>query len=336
MTPRLAVANDEIGQVATHFNAFMDRLEPMISRLTAGGHQAARSVDTVVQTAIDLADGARKSQSNSGRIAASASQLSSSMSSMSERFNTSSEGINELSNSISELKMSIAEIARSTERSTGVVGEASALIKTSDESMRDLGRAADEIGQVVMVIQEIAEQTNLLALNATIEAARAGEAGKGFAVVATEVKELAKQTSAATAEIRRRVEGIQGTSRQTMNSMSSISGVIGSIAEITGAVSAAVEEQSVVVSNIAERVQYSATASQTINHSIQESASMSQEITNCLSEIDQSLKDTSHGADMTSAEGRILNAITADLVSILSAFKTNANSKSSACKTSSR
>jgi methyl-accepting chemotaxis protein len=59
----------------------------------------------------------------------------------------------------------------------------------------------NKVSEVASGIDAIAKQTNLLALNATIEAARAGEAGKGFAVVANEVKELAGQTSRATAEI---------------------------------------------------------------------------------------------------------------------------------------
>jgi methyl-accepting chemotaxis protein len=61
------------------------------------------------------------------------------------------------------------------------------------------------------VIVDIAEQTKLLALNATIEAARAGEAGKGFAVVANEVKALANQTNAATADIRVRLNSHAAT-----------------------------------------------------------------------------------------------------------------------------
>jgi methyl-accepting chemotaxis protein len=76
--------------------------------------------------------------------------------------------------------------------------------------MDGLGQAAEGIGKVVETITEISEQVNLLALNATIEAARAGEAGKGFAVVANEIKELAKQTSTATLEIKEKIANIQG------------------------------------------------------------------------------------------------------------------------------
>ena len=82
--------------------------------------------------------------------------------------------------------------------------------------IEQLGSAANDIGKVIDEIQDIAEQTNLLALNATIEAARAGDAGKGFAVVATEVKELAKQTAAATEDIRKRIVGIQGSTAEAV------------------------------------------------------------------------------------------------------------------------
>ena len=62
-------------------------------------------------------------------------------------------------------------------------------------------------------------QTNLLALNAAIEAARAGEAGRGFAVVASEVRELANRAQAATVEIQKMIEQLQGNARRAVGLM---------------------------------------------------------------------------------------------------------------------
>jgi methyl-accepting chemotaxis protein len=98
-------------------------------------------------------------------------------------------------------------------------------------------------------------QTNLLALNATIEAARAGDADKGFAVVAGEVKALAAQTAKATAEIGAQIETVRGATEDTVNAMNEIGSIIGRMGEVSTAIAAAVEEQSVTTREIAASIQ---------------------------------------------------------------------------------
>lgn len=56
-------------------------------------------------------------------------------------------------------------------------------------ALKQVARAADDIGQ-------IAFQTRIVAFNASVEAVRAGEAGKGFGVVADAVKDLAQRVQA--------------------------------------------------------------------------------------------------------------------------------------------
>jgi len=72
---------------------------------------------------------------------------------------------------------------------------------------------------------------------AAIDAARAGAAGKGFAVVANEIKELARQTADATAEIKNRIEGIQVTTKTTVKEIGNLTNVVNGINDIAGEIS---------------------------------------------------------------------------------------------------
>ncbi len=95
---------------------------------------------------------------------------------------------------------------------------------------------ADEIGEVVALIDAIAKATTMLALNAGIEAARAGSAGEGFAVVAREVKSLAHQTRDAAAAIAGRIDHIRATASDVAQDQAHMDAAIGTADRLSASV----------------------------------------------------------------------------------------------------
>lgn len=142
-----------------------------------------------------------------------------------------------------QLTASIHEINRRTLDAREKSTLASQKAKSSTALVDRLSEAGTEIGEIVSVINSIAEQTNLLALNATIESARAGEAGKGFAVVANEVKELANQTTSATADISQHIKEVQESAETSAHSIREIHTEISELEKISAAVASTVDQQ---------------------------------------------------------------------------------------------
>lgn len=94
-------------------------------------------------------------------------------------------------------------------------------IDESKEMQKDMDELMDvlrNMNEVLAGINSISSQTNLLALNASIEAARAGEAGKGFAVVAEQIRKLAEETQAMTANMGQFISAIQSASDKSSSS----------------------------------------------------------------------------------------------------------------------
>ena len=165
---------------------------------------------------------------------------------------------------------SIAEISRQLGQASELVRVAATEAHATNQEITGLANTAQEIGNVVKLIQQIAEQTNLLALNATIEAARAGESGRGFAVVASEVKSLAVQTAKATEQIAAQISAVQASTASAVEAIRRNTEHMEEINRYTSAIAASVEQQSAATSEISKNVANAEAATKVVVSVLQE------------------------------------------------------------------
>jgi methyl-accepting chemotaxis protein len=245
----------------TEIRAAADRKASMIQ--LADSFEA--SVKGIVETVASAATEMQSTASVMTHTADTTSQQATVVAAASEE---ASANVQTVAAATEELSSSIAEIGRQINSSSRIANQAVTEAERTNETMTMLVHAADQIGQVVNLINSIAGQTNLLALNATIEAARAGDAGKGFAVVAHEVKSLATQTARATEEIQARVKEIQGATSGAQVAISGIGRIIGQMNEITTTIAAAIEEQSAATRDISSNVSQAAQGTEEVSANI--------------------------------------------------------------------
>jgi methyl-accepting chemotaxis protein len=284
---------DEIGELAGWFNAFIAELEGIIRSIGQNTEHLTGSADELRAVSQRMAGNAEETSVQAGVVSGASEQVT-------KNVQTVATGTEEMSASIKEIAKNACEAAK-------VAGNAVQLAEKTNATVSKLGDSSAEIGQVIKVINSIAEQTNLLALNATIEAARAGEAGKGFAVVANEVKELAKQTGKATKDISQKIQSIQGSAHESMEAIRQISQVINQINDISNTIASAVEEQSATTNEITRNVA--------------EAARGVGEITQNVTGVAEAAKSTSRGASETQAAAGELAHMAAQLQSLVRRFK---------------
>jgi len=312
---------DEIGLMARSLNLMVGQLGVMIRDIITGTNSLTLSSSDLAAVSRQLSAAAKDTADRSGSVAAATEEMSTNFHSVSAAMEQSTSNVNMIASSTDEMTATVNEIAESAEKARIITDSAVKQSQATSAKMAELGESAKKIGRVTETITEISEQTNLLALNATIEAARAGEAGKGFAVVANEIKELARQTAAATVDIKDQIGEMQSTTRATIDDITTIAEVIVDINAVINAIATAVEEQSAATSEIAGNIAQASQGIAEVNENVAQSSVVVADITRDVADINRQSNQVGEGSAQVQASAQNLSDLAAQLEQLVKQFK---------------
>jgi len=224
-----ANGNDELAELTRLLDRTIGNLSAMVAEVRSNSALVAHAGKSLAMGNRDLAERTEQQAANLEQTAASVHELSSTVHQNAETAGDSD-----------QQAARVRDVAESGAQSMG----------RAVSSVEVIQKSAQQMNEIIGVIDSLAFQTNILALNAAVEAARAGEQGRGFAVVANEVRNLAQRSAASSKEIRQLIE----TSRMQVDaSVSQIRTAGSSIAEIVNGVRGVAANMSLISASSAEQ-----------------------------------------------------------------------------------
>lgn len=308
---------DEISLVRIEFNEFINKLRSLIQDIINNSCSLNESSVKLSDVSKLVVNGSEEIHAATRALIGSADAMNTNMSTISAAMDQSTSNAGVIASASGEMASTVNEISKNSENARTITEKAVKQVSVASADIEKLGLAANQITKVTEAISDISEQTNLLALNATIEAARAGESGKGFAVVANEIKELARQTSEATLDIKKQVEGIQISTDTAVKVIKTISEVIVEINDIVSTIAASVHEQSATTGEIASSISHVSDGINEVNEKLADNSAASGEVTKKIGDISvatNNIKANSTTIEQNSVELGILSKKLSDMV----------------------
>jgi len=339
-------SGDEIGDVARSFGKMTEYLSEMAG---AADQMASGDLQVDVQPKCEddaLGNSFKKMAASLRNMIVNVTKTSESLLSASTEISSSAEQMaagakqqtdqtTQVSTAVEEMTATVIETSKNAAEASGVSTQASELagagaeivtqtisgmqriadvVTSSATTIGELAKSADQIGEIISVIDDIADQTNLLALNAAIEAARAGEQGRGFAVVADEVRKLAERTTRATAEITGMIKDIQRDTGNAVKSMEEGTLEVNSGRELADKAGDSLNEILTMSQRVNSMIQQIATAAE-------EQSAAAEQISRNVDQIANVTQETAKGASESAFASEDLNKQAENLTQIVGEFK---------------
>ena len=312
---------DEMGDLARGFHTMVGNTRKLLHEVTGGVQTLASSATELSAVSAQTTNAVKSMSEKTSTVAAAAEEASANTTSVAASMEQAATNLASVASATEEMSATVGEIASNSEKARAISEQATSQAQTISALMQQLGRAAQEIGKVTETITDISSQTNLLALNATIEAARAGAAGKGFAVVANEIKELARQTAAATEDIKSKIAGVQTSAGSAIADIEKISGVIKDVGAIVSSIAASIEEQAVVTKDVAGNISQASAGVRDSNERIAQTATVSKSIARDMTGVNDAVGDIRQGGEQVQASTLELSKLAEQLKATAGQFK---------------
>jgi len=300
-------SRDEIGLASLALNDMKNNLREMIEAIAKTAEHLASATEELSASAAQQAQGSETQKDQAVVVATAMQEMVATVGQVSENSNRAAEA----SRKAAQTAQRGGAIVEDTLTKMHSIADG---VRNTATKMTELGKASDQIGHIVGVIDDIADQTNLLALNAAIEAARAGEQGRGFAVVADEVRKLAERTTGATKEIAQMIKNIQGETRLAVTAMEAGTQQVEDGVKSTTQAGVSLKEIIQMVEQVGEMVNSIATAAT-------EQSSVSEQINQNMDQIARLARESAVGSQESAKACQELSGLALDLQKMVSRFR---------------
>lgn len=341
LTKRLTVrAEDEVGRLASFFNAFVEKLHGIIlgiraavqtleevgQGLSVNMEQTHASIQEIGSNIETVRDRYRRQTESIQTVSTTVEQITGNIDSLNRVIREQNDSLEESSSAVEQMVANVQSVTANVDTSKSSF---QALERVSEDGYQNLVMVTDTIKEIAQqsqglgeandVITGIASQTNLLAMNAAIEAAHAGEAGRGFAVVSDEIRKLAENAAEQSGSIgavlrtlQERIGLVVETVNSSGHSFEEIRAAVNKVSQIQDQVSDALAEQSKGGSLVLNSLETLRRISDEVSSGSQEmqtgSSAILSEVHNLVelaSEVEDSMEEINRGT------GEIRNAVQA-------------------------